>query len=129
MAVGKQVIRIEHDNGWGVFNFHCHKKSRGAPSIWDIYGLRHFGGRHADFPEPSDEFLNRESGGTSWFCAYHVHNFETWVQPNEIRMMHNKLDLKVMLFTVTEFQAGECQVLFTKESIIDAEDITSKYLK
>lgn len=49
---------------------------------------------------------------------------QQWLRDREIQFLIRR-GFRVILLTVTEFQKGNFQAVYTKESIINQEDITS----
>lgn len=83
--------------------------------------------RHYDFPTPSRYGLDMYLDGKEWFCGYKsIDELQSWVYSDEIKFFISK-GFKVLLLEVTEFQLGEYQIIFTKESITSSKDITSLF--
>lgn len=116
------VVRLER-RGNGIFR----------PSNRSIYNsaiakrtyARHNGG---SFPLPEAENLNMFKGYRDWFCAYKtIEQLQAWIHKDEIDFFISK-GFKVLMLDVEEYQEGEMQVIFTKESIISSKDVTSLFL-
>lgn len=116
------VVRFER-RGNGIFR----------PSNRSIYNsaiakrtyARHNNG---NFPLPEDENLNMFKYYKDWFCAYKtIEQLQAWVHKDEIDFFISK-GFKVLMLDVTEYQQGEMQVIFTKESIISCKDVTSLFV-
>ena len=115
------IVRFER-RGNGIFR----------PSNKSIYNsaiakrtyARHNNG---NFPLPENENLDLIRGGKEWFCAYKtIEQLQSWVHKDEIDFFISK-GFKVLMLDVNEYQEGQMQVVFTKESIISSKDITSLF--
>lgn len=90
----------------------------------EIAGVYH---RHKEFPCPESEGLDLREDGKEWFCAYKtIEQVQQWLRKEEIQYFIS-IGFRVLLLTVNEYQLGEYQVIFTKESIESKEDITSLF--
>lgn len=121
------VYRIEHKDGNGVFqsetkcgNDRIEKLSKtNCNSIKD---------RHASFPTPREENLNIRKNDLDWYCAFKSQNMlNIWFTNKELKAL-TKIGFKIYKLEVREYQIGEYQILFTKESITSKEDITQEIL-
>lgn len=118
-----KIIRIERD-GIGVFK-HGDDDLYQHPIAKRTY-RRHNGG---GFPVPELEGLNLSKDCKEWFCAYiSIEDFQAWILPEEV-VYFKSVGFKVFLLEVGEYQIGKKQVIFTKESIISKEDITTLFIK
>lgn len=116
-----QIIRIER-RGRGIFrpSNQAIYRSKIAQRTYD----RH---NRGGFPMPHVENLDMYKGLKEWFCAYKtIEQLQEWVKKEELNFFFSK-GFKVLLLTVSEYQEGEKQVIFTKESIVSSEDITSLF--
>lgn len=85
--------------------------------------------RHGDFPTPYSEGLNMSKDIKEWFCAYKtIQLMQEWLMNDEIQYLISQ-DVKIYLLEVSEYQQGEYQTIFTKESIVSKEDITTLFIK
>ncbi len=112
------VVRIENRNdGCGIFKIRvgynvCSK----FPSLSN---------RHMDFPTPFEEGLDIFKNHKDWFCAFAtIDILKYWVTQEEIKLFVNN-GFDIILLEVTEFQQGNLQVIYTKESIISSKIINS----
>lgn len=111
-----KIVRIEL-NGYGIFNS-CEIPSY-HPVIYNVHE------RHNEFPNPYQEGLKM---GSEWFCAYKtIEQVQKWIMASEIRYFI-ELGFKVLLLTVDNYQVGQYQVIYTKDSIKSQEDITSLFI-
>jgi len=114
-----KIVRIEY-LGVGIFcspNVHCMH-----PIVREVYN------RHNDFPNPMNEGLNLWKDNKEWFCAYKtVEQVQQWLRKVEIQYF-TTLGFRVYLLTVNEYQMGDYQVIFTKDSIVSKEDVTSLFV-
>lgn len=113
------VVRLER-RGRGIFrpSNNVIQKYRITQNVYD---------RHAKFPTPRKECLNMSLDDKEWFCGYKsIDELQSWVYSDEIKFFISK-GFKVLLLEVTEFQLGEHQIIFTKESITSSKDITSLF--
>ena len=121
----KTIIRIERPDGIGMF--------RNEVAVLNIIELIDLAKRHGNgkFPIPYyDKNLNIIScykDDKEWFCAYKsIEQLQQWVKPNEFKYLFN-YSYKVLLLDVTEYQEGEYQILYTKESILNRKDISNLF--
>lgn len=109
-----QVLRIENEDGIGIFH------GGFAFSV-----CREVATRHGKFPNPHQEGLKMNG---QWFCAYKtIEQIQEWIMPDELRMLP-ECGYRVYLLTVTNYQIGNYQVIFTKDSIIDRKDVTELFI-
>jgi len=123
----KTIIRIEHLDGIGLFQDY-HKSTNFRPhSVFDIcedLGERH---QNGNFPVPSRDNLDINKEDKEWFCAYKsIDQLQQWVKKDEFQILFEN-NYKVLLLDVTEYQEGEYQIVFTKESIIQTKDISNLF--
>lgn len=117
-----KIVRLER-RGFGIFRpkNQAILKSKIAQRTYD----RHNNG---GFPMPWQEDLDMDMDGKEWFCAYKtVEQLQQWVLKEELAFFISK-GFKVLLLSVSEYQEGEKQVIFTKESIVSSEDITTLFV-
>lgn len=127
-----QIIRFENESGTGIFR---HKNSEiYRNEIANKTYERHGDGR---FPCPwndklvdnKEEYLDIDLEGKQWFCSYKtIEQFQGWIKPDEVEYFTTQ-GFRIYMLEVTEFQIGMNQVLFTRNSIINVEDITNLFLK
>lgn len=128
-----KIVRLER-NGIGVFR-HRDPEIYKHPIACETYE-RHNGG---GFPLPEydriennsamdEDYLSINKDNKEWFCAYKtVEQLQDWIYKEEIQYFAS-VGFKVILLKVSDYQIGEKQVLFTKESIKSQEDITSLFI-
>lgn len=117
----KTIIRVEHDNGIGMF----------TQDIFEGKNIMHVAPaasrRHADFNNPHDDGLSLIKDGKEWFCAYKsIEQFKKWILPHEAQALLDA-GYKIYLLEVGEYQEGEHQIVFTKESIKVKEDMSELF--
>lgn len=113
------VVRLER-NKRGIF--------RPSNQVLTKYSItRNVYDRHGNFPTPRQEGLNMVLDDKEWFCGYKsIDELQNWIYSDEIKFFISK-GFKVLLLEVTEYQLGEYQIIFTKESITSSKDITSLF--
>lgn len=121
-------IRIEHTiDGWGLFR-------RPDEDTFALMGfifqeiLWEIRVRHGEFSTPYIDGLNLNQHGKEWFCAYKtVEQIQKWIEPHEFKSIIDN-GFNIYLLTVEEFQEGNDQIIYTKESIISKKEINSLFL-
>lgn len=112
-----QVLRIENGDGVGIFH--------------GGYAFSHFpsiSSRHCKFPNPHQDGLDLYRDSAQWFCAYKsIEQIQEWIMPDEFKDMP-RCGYRIYLMTVLNYQVGEYQVIFTKDSIIDRKDVTELFV-
>ena len=122
-----QVLRIEHTNGNGIFKNRvtaydlapnaCNKHFRYPSDCTDTC-----------FPTPREEGLDIFKYGHYWYCAFlSVEQLKSLFETEELSILLRN-DFNIFLLTVTEYQKGNHQVLFTKQSITSKENINSLFV-
>lgn len=117
-----QVIRVEHSDGYGMFvNFTNDGERRDFMNkVPD-----NINERHGTFKTPQLDGMDMDD---DWFCAYKsVDQFKEWVTKEEVQVLLS-LDFKIYLIEVTNFQVGEFQVIYTKDSIVLKKDISELFI-
>jgi hypothetical protein len=122
-----QVLRIETDNGIGVFT----NNSYGAYDIVPEACKRHFSlpenCTDIPFPLPQMEGLKMNKYDAEWFCAFlSIDQLGKLFLPNEIKTLLG-YGYNILLLTVTEYQKGKHQVVFTRDSIVETQNINSLF--
>ena len=122
------IIRIEHNNGIGMFragDVEGHSRDDiyyFAPDLVDRF-------KHSAFPTPFKDNLDIWLNNKKWYCAFKsLDDMINWVTETELIVMSNH-NYKVLQLEVEEYQIGDFQVLYTKESIKKSIDITNDLLK
>jgi len=112
-----QVIRFEHpEDGFGIF-LSPHSDSKEPGDIIDK-----FNDKHGEFKLPCEDGLKLNS---RWFCAFKsIDQVKQWVTTDEIAVFKAR-GFIIWMLEVSEYQQGEYQVIYTKESIINKTDISS----
>jgi hypothetical protein len=116
----KTIVRIEHISVEGIFH---------SASVNRLSNISEFCDRHARFPTPNRENPKLDMGlkGKEWFCAFKsIEQMNEWVTPIEIKELLG-LGCKVLVLDVTEYQEGEYQIIFTKDSIKNSKDISDLF--
>ncbi len=121
-----KIIRVEHDDGNGMF-----RSATGKP-IRNIYGLEDMWNRHSVFgnpgmPLPGNDGIDIRLDGHGWYLAFaSMDDFNGWVKPEEAKILiHN--GYKILLIDAVEIQIGKHQVAYTKTSVSSTEDISSLF--
>ena len=127
-----EFIRIENPkSGLGLFR----------------HSLLNIEGEHADekFDKQFKKLLNRHNGmfpcpyedgglnfwkdGKDWFCAFiDIPQVTKWIEKKEMMMLIKDWGFRIYKIQVEEFQQGNFQILYTKESITNQEDITHMFI-
>jgi hypothetical protein len=112
-----QILRAENGNGVGIFH-----------GGFAYNPCRDIGYRHRNFPNPHNDGCDLYRDSKDWYCAYKsIDQIQQWIMPHEFKKMPIA-GYRVYLLTVMEYQEGEYQVIFTKESIIDRKDVTELFV-
>lgn len=127
-----QVIRIEHRRDkHGIFN-PTNKYNRYEMGL---DGTEDACERHTKFMAPyrdksvidSTKTLDLTKDGKEWFCAFKsIEQLQQWLTLKEINILLNNY-FNVYILSVDEFQEGEFQVIYTKESIKSKKVINSLF--
>jgi hypothetical protein len=115
-----QIIRIEHpSDGIGIF-----KTTR-----FDRNEAARFYKKHNDcMNTPQEDKLDLKKNDKNWFCAYKsIEQFKEWVDQEWVIPILES-GFNILLLSVTEYQIGGHQVIFTKESIIKKEIVNSLFI-
>jgi hypothetical protein len=134
MKESKTIIRIEHkSDGFGMFRSKL-KDGDDNPSRVEVGDdeddiLFELGKRHNDgFYTPFGDGLDMNLGFKEWFCAFKsIEQIQQWILPDEFKVLLDN-DFQILLLTVTEYQEGNHQIIFTKESITSSQDISTLFL-
>lgn len=128
----KTVIRIEYLDGWGLFRSYLYEHRIKSSKLQKVLSEKKLIGhhmldqileRHQNFNTPYKDSLNMYLGDKTWFCAFKsVEQLLQWVTLEELKELQ-KHDYSIYEISVNEFQEGEHQVVFTKESIITKRNI------
>ena len=127
----KTIIRIEHADGWGMFN----SKDTVRFQVGDSSGIkclnalwkRHSAWNTKGMPIPRNDNIDLELKDKEWFCAFRsMEEFKKWVKPVEVKALIKK-GFKILLLDVSEYQEGTYQIAYTKESIQSMKDISALY--
>lgn len=126
MSKVHQLVRIEHDNGWGMFNaFRCAESNgiENPPSLQDL--LPEVDRRHQNgFNGPFDDGIEWTS---DYFFGYHsIEQLRDWVKPEEFKVLFEN-NFKVYLIEVSECNRGRDNTAFKKEHIILKKDISDLF--
>lgn len=127
-----KVIRFERD-GKGLFRHR--DETIYDNSIADRTYRRH---QNGDFPTPwndklidkssGEEYLDLDKNSRNWFCAYKtIEQVQAWILTDEIEFFVS-IGFRILMLEVEEYQEGERQTIYTRESIVNIEDITSLFI-
>lgn len=125
----KQIIRVEHTDGQGMFFGAILDLDKNEISERDtVYEfLPDLAERHGCFRTPSEDDLDVRKDRKIWYCAYKsMDQFNEWCRKDEIKDLLTR-DYKVLILDVTEYQEGKDQIIYTKESIVSSKDISELY--
>jgi len=115
------VVRIER-RGRGMFR-PANKNIRRLRIMLDIYD------QHANgFPTPYlDGGLDMDLDDKEWFCSYKsIETMFEYLTHKQIRFLISK-GFKVLLLEVTNYQEGDFQVIYTKDSVVNTTDLTELF--
>jgi hypothetical protein len=119
------VIRVEHPDGYGMFRSYDKDHNIRSHSVDEI--CHDLCIRHYDFNEPSGDGLNLDRDSKDWFCAYKtIEQIQEWVKPEEFKILFDN-DYKIYVLSVSEYQIGESQIIYTKDSILNKRDISTLF--
>jgi hypothetical protein len=115
-----KIIRIEHpSDGIGIFR---------TGHYFDSYIAQHFYSKHRGMLTPYSDGLDLWMDNKDWFCAYKsIEQFKEWVEQEWVVPILES-GFNILLLSVTQYQIGEYQVIYTKESIIKKEIINSLFI-
>lgn len=125
------AIRIEHENGWGIFRYdqkNDYQRVIHSIDFQETYMRicdRHcrFKTRSADFPKNYEN----ESSLDQYYCAYKtLDQLREWVLTREIQVLI-KNGFTVYLYELNECLYGEDQLFFKLENVIDKRNINSLF--
>ena len=113
-----KVIRIEHEDGWGMFIDISEEKPSRKHSVKYICPV--IDDRHLLFPLPQKEKLPMSH---EYFCAYKsVDQLKKWITTEEIAILKEN-NYKIFMLEVTDYHEGEHQVIYSKKSIVNTTEI------
>lgn len=120
-----EVLRIETNGGTGVFANDIDCAYDLIPSACD----RHFVGKShclgTYFPSPQEDGLNMNKDNKEWFCAFtSLKQLNELFFPDEIKVLLDH-GYNIRLLTVTNYQKGNSQVVFTRDSVIKTQTLNS----
>jgi hypothetical protein len=104
------VYRIEHEKS-GIGPFH--------QSVEDIFTNILLNSNHNNFNTPQEDRLDIYLNGQKWYCAYKTINDIKERYSGILLETLNKEGFYFKKLTVSQYQIGKHQIIFTKESIID----------
>ena len=118
-----QVIRIEHpEDGNGIW---ASRRKDFSFRLNHLNCYKDIGDRHEDLKTPQQDGLKMSD---KYFCAFKtIKQLITWVLKNELEELI-KDGFIIYLLEVSDYQIGQHQVIYTKESIISSQDISSLFL-
>ena len=121
-----KIIRVEDKRkGIGLF-----RRNRG---IYDIGELSHVVDKHFtwsspfQFPTPQEEELDIDKDNKEWYCAFKSEEqFRSIFSNSDAQILISK-GFKILELEVTEYQEGDQQILYTKESIKNKVILNNKF--
>jgi hypothetical protein len=123
-----QIIRIEHpSDGYGIFRSNCTYDERNKELFVLSYILsdKHGNGK---FKTPEEDSIDIYKHNKQWFCAYKtIEQLLQWITLDEIKSII-KHGFNILVLEVTEYQIGQDQVIFTKESIQDQRNLNDLFI-
>lgn len=133
MQKSKTIIRIEHkSDGFGMFRSKLNECDDN-PTRVEVGGggndiLEELWLRHNNFNTPYKDGLDMGLRFKEWFCAFKsIEQIQQWILPDEFQVLLDN-NFHILLLIVTEYQEGDHQIVFTKESIISSQDISSLFI-
>lgn len=124
-----QVVRLQHrENGVGIFTNNTFDNKLLTFPNEERQMYLELNRRHDDFNTPIEDKLDIHLDDKEWFCAYKtVEQLQKWLMSDEIRFLISK-GFDVLLLNVGEYQVGEHQVVFTRESVKESTVINSLFI-
>jgi hypothetical protein len=123
--------RIEFSDGYGLFFKNLFKNNiRLNPRpFYAEKDLPELHRRHKEnFSFPHDDGLLIEIDGKEYFCAFKsINDLRYWVYPDEMKKIIG-MGFKIYKITANDYQVGKFQIMYTKESIINKEDISAQFI-
>lgn len=127
----KTIIRIEHEDGNGMFRKKIERFAVGdytdnilLNNLWERHDACNKGGMPVPYNDGIDLWKNRKE----WFLGFKsMEQFNQWCLPEEVKELL-KLGFKVLMIDVEEYQEGGCQIAFTKDTILQQKDISSLFV-
>lgn len=127
----KTIIRIEHTDGNGMFRSNSNRFSVGDETdnvLLNNLWQRHNAWNEGGMPIPRNDGIDLWKDEKEWFLGFKsMEQFGQWCLPEEIKELL-KLDFKVLMIDVEEYQEGGYQIAFTKETILQKKDISSLFV-
>ncbi len=131
-----QVIRIEHEDGNGLWRSHDDSNYRITQhSQYEAISLRHQ--NREVFPtfyndkELLEQFCNRTgcSDPEGYFFSFNsLEVVNEALTPNEFKEVINRLGFKVYLLELSDCIQSEFQTIFKKEDVISKKDISFMFV-
>lgn len=121
------IIRIESEEGNGIFT----NKVNDAYEIIPEACKRHFSSYESctgiPFLRPQDDGLYTRKEGKEWFCAFtSLEQLHSLLYRDEIKKLI-EVGYLIKLLSVTNYQIGQMQVLYTKDSVVEEKIINSLF--
>ncbi len=114
-----QLVRIEAPNGIGMFTNEDYN-SLGALCYNAL-------ARHTKFNNPFCDGLDINLYDLKWFCGYKtLEQLKEWLTIEEIKILLSN-EYNIYLIDAQQFQIGEHQIIFTKESITSKININDLF--
>lgn len=121
-----QLVRIEHEDGIGMFQTHNRFKDGERREHFIMHHKRAIGERHEEFNTPWQDGLPFIPG--EHFCAYKsIDQLQQWVMKDEFELLF-KLGYSVYLIEVSDCQIGKDQIIFRKEDIVSKTNINQLFV-
>lgn len=121
------AIRIEHENGWGIFRYDSKSGYKYKEFTEDYSHYYHkIVERHSNFKSISQDFP-KNCEYTDYYCAYKsLDQLAEWVLRRELEVLI-KNGFTVYLYELSECEVGEDQIFFKLENVISKKDINSLF--
>lgn len=117
------IIRVEHEDGWGMFRFN--EATGYRYTIGDTKETAAMYNLHYSRPRPHEDGIKFIAGED--YCAFDsLETFSSLVKPRSINFLF-KHGFKVVMLTVTAIKRGGHQVAYRKEDVIEVKDISSLF--
>lgn len=115
------IIRIEHEDGWGMFR----RNGEDKYILGDSYETQSMFSLHVNRRTPFQDNIDITE---DMFCAFEsLDQFNELVIADELRWLLNNQSYKVLMLDVTNITKGQHQVCFKKSDIIQSKDISSLF--
>jgi hypothetical protein len=123
-----KAIRIEHNNGIGIFRNEEYEKASRTGILKEAIQKHFDWGSPNEFPCPEEDNLDLWKDDKEWFCAFRtIKQLQGLFTKNELKEI-DTAGYSINMIEISEYQKSKHQILYTKESISSTEKINSLFL-